>query len=159
FAVWLSACTTSEVMTLSGIQAEAATSEEYQLGDTKVEIVTTRYGSNGYTLIALHENESTSIQAARQVLSRTGGILLELRHGGGREVSFTLEEKRYSFDPNRIFTDGGLVRTLKGGAEPAAIAAVKGLRNELLKHLDGRVVVALHNNTNGSYSLASYQAD
>src|SRR5690606_12947186 len=34
----------------------------------------------------------------------------------------------------------------------------KGLRNELLKYLNGRVVVALHNSTNGRYSLASYQA-
>lgn len=136
--------------TAFGQNALAATTK-YKIGDTTVSIVVS--GSGGWTMVALHENESTSVRAAKA----TNGRLVELKHTGGRNVSFTLNRKKYSVDPNRIFTDTGIRKSLKPYS-PEGHKAVQGLAVELLKHIRGRAIVALHNNTNGSYSIKSYQA-
>ena len=44
-----------------------------------------RQGS-GLTLINLHDNENTCVEAAREYIRRHGGRLVELNHGRGREV-------------------------------------------------------------------------
>lgn len=154
--VGLAACTTEDIMPMVNMEAAAAT-DTYTLGDRQIRIVTTRYGTGRYTLVALHENESTSVAAAKEVLRRYGGTLVELRHGGTRNVSFTLEGKRYSFDPNRIFTEAGIRKSLQGGNDPIAADMVKGLANAIVRKLSGQAIIALHNNTNGGYSILSYR--
>lgn len=150
-----SGCTSVDVLNVGGSlttgEANAGTIT-YMLGETPVRIVVS--GRGQYTFVALHENESTSVAAARAVRA---GRLVEIKHGGGREVRFVIGNKRYSIDPNRMFTDAGIRRHLKGGHDAQAISAVKGLAAEVVKRLDRRVVISLHNNTNGGYSIKSYQ--
>ena len=123
------------------------------LGETPVRLVTTG-GRSRNTMIALHQNESTSVSAGKKVLARAQ--LIELRHSGGREVKFTLKSKRYVIDPNRIFTEVGIKNTLRGNPKsPEVYQAVKNFAREITSRLSGRVI-ALHNNTNGSYSILSY---
>ena len=153
FVAFLCACTTIDVMNVGGPKvsgvAEAGTTE-YKLGDTPVKIAVT--GSGTYAFVALHENESTSVKAARAL---GVGKLVELKHGGRRNVSFKLAEKKYSIDPNRMFTDIGIKRNLKP-YDTEAHKAVQGLAGEVVRRISGRAVVALHNNTNGAYSITSY---
>lgn len=127
---------------------------KYKIGDTTVNIVVS--GNGGWTMVALHENESTSVRAAKAVMAKTGGRLVELKHSGKRRVSFSLKGKKYSVDPNRMFTDAGIKRDLKPYTTEGH-QAVKGLAAELLKHIRGRAIVSLHNNTDGSYSINSYR--
>jgi hypothetical protein len=141
------------LVSVCGQPAYAGTTN-YKLGDTTVRVVVS--GGGNTTFVALHENESTSVRAAKSVIGRVGGRLVELKHRGSRNVSFTLKGKGHSFDPNRIFTESGIKRTLKPYSAEAH-KAVKGLADELLKNIRGRAVVALHNNTDGAYSIKSYQ--
>ena len=130
-------------------------------------------------LINLHENEATSVQAASAALAARSGELIALHGQGRRLVRFYIGWRPHAFDPNRIFTDAGLDRTLSrhGSSTPAARAAVRGLRDAVLgllapsespEHVPEAApvqpaarpeapVVALHNTRASSYSIASYQ--
>ncbi len=131
--------------TAFGLNAEAATTK-YKVGDTTVHIVVS--GSGGYTMVALHENESTSVQAAKKVIRQSGGRLVELQHSKimdedaalKRNVSFTFKGKSYTFDPNRMFTDLGIKRNLQPYSVEAH-NAVKGLASEVMRHINGRVII------------------
>ena len=133
------------------------------LADTPVRLCAApaRRAGTGLRYLNLHENEQTSVEAARAVLRTTPGSLIELHAGGRRLVVFRDGLRPFAFDPNRIFTDAGLVATLRrhGSDTPAARAAVQGLRAAVLALLDGapdEAVVALHNNGAGAYSVHAY---
>lgn len=154
----LLACVPAATLDMAVTSAVAAEVQPVRLGDTEVSLVVTRYGAGGYTFVAIHENESTAVAAARTVLARYGGRLIQLKHGGTRNVSFKLGGRAYSIDPNRIFTDAGIRATVRGGYSPEVHQAVKAFAAEIIKRLEGsRAIVALHNNTNGSYSIRQYQ--
>jgi hypothetical protein len=132
------------------------------MGSETVHLEVTQFGAGGLRYINLHENETTAVHAAASVLSGSAGQLIVLRAGGQRLLAFRDGLRPYAFDPNRIFTEAGLRRTLQFHASdtPRARAAVRGLRDAVLELLDGRpdeAVVALHNNRGGAYSVRSYQ--
>ncbi len=134
-----------------------AATKKYQLGDTTIILRITQYGS-GPRFIALHSNETTSVVAAKALRV---GTVLELTHSGGRNVSFGLGGKRYTFDPNRIFSATGIKKTLSqnGPYSKEAQKEVKKFSDWILIFLHAantRQVVALHNNTEGHYSVSSY---
>ena len=66
------------------------------------------------SFLNLHENENTSVVAARSYLSRNGGCLVKFDNGYSRTVSFQLSDNGevYTVDPNRIFTKEGIIDTL-----------------------------------------------
>ena len=121
-------------------------------------------GRSGLRYLNLHENEQTSVEAARALLRHQPGTLIELLAGGGRLVTFRAGWRPFAFDPNRIFSDAGLRATLRqhGSDTPLARAAVQGLRDAVLALLApeplGLPVVALHNNAAGRYSVQAYAA-
>lgn len=151
-AVFLLACTHYAVA------GSAVTLERHMLGDTPVFLEITRYGGAAdLTVLVIHENETTAAAVAHAVLAETGGRVIELKHQGTRDVSFKLAGKTYKFDPNRIFTSHGLMRTLGGNVGPEPYQTVRKLANAILYHVkQDHPVIALHNNTNGRYSLKSY---
>lgn len=135
---------------------------EVRLCDTAVFIETEASGTGGPTYINLHENEQTSVDAARAVLAASPGRLIRLCSHGRRTVVFWKGIRPHAFDPNRIFTDDGLRQTLSRHASltDAAFEAVLGLRAALLTQVGppGHVpVVALHNN-GGRYTIRHYAA-
>lgn len=144
--------------------AEAAPGTEsivVPLGSDRVHLVVRRFGRGGLRYLSLHENEQTAVQAATAVLGHRAGTLIELRGRGRRLVSFR-DGARLAFDPNRIFTDPGIERTLRqhGSYTDAGIQASQRLRNAVLALLDGQPddpVVALHNNAGSSYSIQAYR--
>ncbi|GIV61173.1 MAG: hypothetical protein KatS3mg044_0039 [Rhodothermaceae bacterium] len=131
------------------------------LGEGAVAVVVTESGRPGRTYVNLHDNENTAVEAARAILARHGGRIVELRHTGERNITFTRGDTTYTFDPNRMFTPAGIEATLRrfGAFSPAAAAEVERLAEAVLERagLDTlSLVVALHNNTDANYSAASY---
>ncbi|MGL5743117.1 MAG: protein tyrosine phosphatase [Legionella sp.] len=124
------------------------------VGDEKVEIKHTV--GRGKTFVHLHHNEQTALKAAQVVIQKEGGSLLTLDHSGGRNIVFHLNNQRYEFDPNRIFTDVGIKRTLSELSQysPQAHREVNKLAIKIKQLLPKGKVVAVHNNS--SYSLKDY---
>jgi hypothetical protein len=151
------------MVTANGLTADGlGASRAIRLGDSTVQLVSSWCDPVTITYVSVHENEQTSVEAARQVMRRHGGRLLELKARGQRLVSFTRGGTRYTFDPNRIFTEVGIQKTLRryGPYSAAAQAEVAELAAAILEEVTrGRVfpVVALHNNAGGAYSVESYR--
>ncbi|MBA3535475.1 MAG: protein tyrosine phosphatase [Tatlockia sp.] len=126
-----------------------------KLGDTKVHIIKTN--GKGKTLVHVHENEVTALAAARLYVVRKGGTLITLKHSGQRNIVFHLKGLRYEFDPNRIFTNEGIRKTLHkyGHYSQGAYVEVKKLATKILCLLPktGKIV-AVHNNRD--YSIKEY---
>ncbi len=138
---------------------------DVRLGDSTVSIAIAigQFGVDGPCFVNLHENEQTSVTAARAVLAQSAGRLVRLCHRGRRLVVFWDGLRPHAFDPNRIFSDAGIRQTLLHHASLTAHAfeAVRALRERLLTLIcpgDGRPVVALHNNAGRHYSVLAYQA-
>lgn len=135
------------VMYNSG-SASAGTIIPVKVGDTIIKLEIS--GSGGKTFVALHANERT----AGQAVAGLGGKFIKLLNNG-RNVSFKLGGKSYSFDPNRIFTETGRRKTLEPYSS-AASAEVKRLADTITSQLSG-LIVGLHNNSDGGrYSISSY---
>lgn len=135
----------------------AAHASQYlvHLGDTTVKIKQYHHG-RGKAFVHVHQNETTALIAARNVIKSEGGSVLTLIHSGGRNVVFHLRHKRYEFDPNRIFTDTGIKKTLLqfGHYSAAAHRETKKLAVKISQLLPRGKIIAVHNNE--TYSLRNY---
>jgi hypothetical protein len=112
-------------------------------------------------MVNVHDDENTSVEAGLANLNIFGGRLIELVHSGERLVTFHLRGEKYSFDPNRIFSDAGIVDTLakQSRYSPAAHAAIKSFAGQYLEYfvLDREpAIIALHNTVDGIFSAESY---
>ncbi len=141
--------------------AITSAAHEYRLGDTLIESVLYRARGSDLLLFNLHENESTSVEAALHLIRRRGGEVLALHHSGRREVTFLLSGRAFSFDPNRIFTDSGATATVSpdGAGQSEAVRVVRDFAKEIVStySLDSSsAIVTLHNNTDQQYSAESY---
>ena len=133
----------------------------YKLGDRDIQLKISQYGEvKDIVCINLHDNETTSVQAARAVLEEKGGTLIKIENGQQRIIRFRLRGTIYSFDPNRIFSRAGIEQTLKGNgrSSAAAIDAIEKFAQRLLQHIpaDHTCIIALHNNTEEAFSVKSY---
>ena len=140
---------------------EAPAVQPLRLGETSVDLVLHHERDAPLAMLNLHDDESTSVEAALDVIRETGGRVVELSHTGDRNVTFQVGGATYEADPNRMFTDAGRQRTLAAlsTADPDALAALGAFSDEVLEAytaLDPAVVVTLHNNTEGRYSARSY---
>lgn len=134
-----------------------STSETFRIGDRLVGLsIYKRKGS--ITLINVHDNENTSVQAAKIVIDSLGGTLMQLRHTGERNIQFNHQGRAYQFDPNRIFTDKGAKETISnlGAYSEEVFQIVRRFANALVDSIRVEVIFTLHNNTAGNYSAASY---
>ena len=132
------------------------------VGDTAVQLVSTEKRPILMTFVSIHENEQTAVAACRRLIGHFGGRLIELKAQAKRLVTFTLNGGGYTFDPNRIFTDVGIEKSLRryGTYSKPARAAVAQLRETLLNVIRKNLrppVIALHNNSNGAFSIDSYK--
>ncbi|MBL0233094.1 MAG: hypothetical protein IPQ08_05450 [Chitinophagaceae bacterium] len=133
----------------------------YQLGDTRVPIRIMQYGNDRHILyLNLHDNEFTSVQAARLLLEQQGGTLVKLENNGQRMIRFRLRGKKFLVDPNRIFSREGIERSLRETRTymPWAVDEIEKFGQRILDLIPGNIscVVALHNNFEGSFSIKNY---
>jgi len=160
--LWISAFCFSQ--TNSSLFTPVTKSYYFKWGKDSTEILLSNYGSrDGLVMVHLHDDETSSGEAAKKVLSQTGGILIELENNGKRLVSFKKGGKRFQFDPNRIFTTKGRsqnLHLLNKTVTPSAASAVKAFATFILQKIPKSVVtlIAIHNNQNGNYSINSYKS-
>lgn len=134
----------------------------YKIGDTDIKIVISKTFKldSKFVYFNMHDNENTAVEATKQVIEKFGGTLVELQIEGERLINFSLEDKSFTFDPNRIFTEVGIEKTLRFKNSYTAEA-----KNETTKFAEklkdflknARLIIAVHNNTNENYSIESYQ--
>jgi hypothetical protein len=111
-------------------------------------------------MINLHDNETTSVKAARAWLEEHGGLLIKFENNNQRTIRFNFKGQRYEFDPNRIYTREGITATMNefGRFTEAAADAVEQFAARVLQLIPEKntCIVALHNNTDGLFSVTSY---
>jgi len=120
-----------------------------------------QYGnSREKVYINLHDDEVTAVNGAKKLLERKGGYLIRIENYKTRNLRFKLDGKYYTVDPNRMFSREGITRSLIifGTTSPQAIDAIERFANHILELIPRNAawVIALHNNTNGKYSVNSY---
>lgn len=133
----------------------------YMVGDREIKVVEHSCGEGGLTIFNMHDDEDTAVEASLEVIGKYGGRLIELRHTGQRLISFHLGTGAYQVDPNRIFTEEGLRKTLErySAYSRPAFDEVRSFASRLLADYgltDAGLVVTAHNNGSGAYSAASY---
>lgn len=132
-----------------------------KLGETELQVLISEGKTAKPFYFNMHDNESTSVEAAKKTVEKRGGKIVEIAHTGKRLITFKVKNKTYTIDPNRIFTSKGIAATLKknGASSPAAEAEVEKFAKELLAEYLSKtdLIVALHNNTNDAYSAKSYE--
>jgi hypothetical protein len=135
----------------------------FQIGETTIHAQVRQFGTKKLTMVNLHDDEQTSVDAAVVVLQKEGGRLVELTHTGKRRVVFSLASREYSFDPNRIFSKAGVRKTVRseGTVPTEAHLAVDRFASQFLHYFklhQQPAVMTLHNNGDaGSLSIHSYK--
>ncbi|HMT74637.1 MAG TPA: hypothetical protein PKA77_11255 [Chitinophagaceae bacterium] len=134
---------------------------QLNVGPKKVPVTIYKFGDvNDVVCFNMHDNEFTSVEAAKQVLSERGGLIIKIENKKQRFINFKLNNKTYTFDANRIFSREGIEQTLRdrGRYSPAAAVEVETFAQKLLSLIPDTAscVVALHNNFDGDFSIKSY---
>ncbi len=136
--------------------AEPAQSVDLFIGETPIKVNCYKTGqSTKIVYFNMHDDENTAVDAIRTFLETHDGYFVELKAQGDRFVGFRLNQAEYKFDPNRIFTEAGIEKS------KAPVRALRQFVDTLFTFLfvkDVRTVVALHNNSEGSFSAQSYTA-
>lgn len=142
---------------------EIISQHRISLADQEIVYKSTRSGKFRNALfINLHENESTSVEAARAALPGFSDFqLTELKFRNQRNLEFSTKGLNFSVDPNRIFTKKGAEASLRRNSDslhPAALRSVNRHARKLLRRFvkKSQYVVALHNNTEENYSVSGY---
>lgn len=134
-----------------------------KLGDSSLNIVEHTVNSKPQMMfLNLHENESTSIEALKIIADSIPIDYIYLEHGGERRVGFSNEEKQYSIDPNRIYTETGRKATLDENdqLDEFSLQTSLNLAEQICsKFRKGKAIISVHNNTEDEYSILSYLPD
>lgn len=132
----------------------------YTIGSTNVAVQKTTFDTTAPFFTQLHDDETTAETATLQFLKQYGGTLFSIENNNKRYMSFSLSGRKYQFDPNRMFTKGGIRQSLNlfGSYTPAAAAAVGEFGAFVLNQLpDSAVIIAVHNNTENRFSVQRYK--
>lgn len=133
----------------------------YSIGQTRVPVKAEQFGqSTKFVFINLHDDETTSVAAARKLLEQEGGLLIRIENRMKRNIRFMLKGKKFTIDPNRIFSRQGIEDFMKsaGCYHPAAVDEVENFARRFLQLIPGKpdCIIALHNNTDGFFSVKDY---
>jgi hypothetical protein len=133
----------------------------YKIGSSRITLKKTTFPPHSrYFIVLLHDNENTAEHAATAFLKQHGGTLLAIDNKDKRLIRFTAGSRSYLFDPNRIFTSVGIRQNLSlfRSYTPGNAKAVAGFRAFLLSLVpSSALLIAVHNNTEGLYSIHSYK--
>ena len=133
----------------------------YKLAENTVPIKVQQYGTrDNIVFISLHDDELTSVDAAKKVLLEHGGLLIKIENNAQRNIRFRLGRYFYKVDPNRIFAKEGIKESLEefGKSSPKAIEEVEKLGKRITQLIpsEAEYIIALHNNTPGHFSVTEY---
>lgn len=133
----------------------------YKLAENIVPIKIRQYGERtDLVFINLHDDELTSVDAAKRILEEDGGMLIEIENNLQRNIRFKLGRHFYKVDPNRMFSKGGVKKSLEqfGIATPGAIEEVEKFGQRIIQLIpeEATCVIALHNNSADLFSVTEY---
>ena len=133
----------------------------YDLVGNIVPIKIQQYGEKtDIVFINLHDDEITSVDAAKRVLEEYGGLLIEVQNNAQRNIRFKLGRYFYKVDPNRIFSQPGIKKSLEqlGRISPKAVDEIEKLGQRIIQLIPGeaKCIIALHNNTPDFFSVTEY---
>lgn len=135
----------------------------HMLNDKPIQLIRYHYGDAHIRFLSLHDTEKTGLKAAFKYMGIYGACAIELQYGGVRNIDFTDSLRQFSFDPNNMFTYEGAYIGLAKYSDPqihnGLTEKVRSLGDEVLKFgsLDSLgVMITLHNNYNGGFSIYSY---
>ena len=133
----------------------------YKLAKNIIPIKINQYGDKKDLLfINVHDDEFTSVEATKRILSEYGGTLIEIENNQQRNIQFRIGRTIYRVDPNCIFSKAGIRRSLAelGRTSPVAIDEAEKLGKRILQLIPGSVkyVIALHNNTPDLFTVEEY---
>ena len=133
----------------------------YNLAENIVPIKIQQYGDRSdIVFINLHDDELTSVDAAKRILETEGGILMEIENNSQRNIRFRLGQSFYKVDPNRIFSKEGISKSLEqlGRSSDRAINEIEKFGQRIIELIpaETKCVIALHNNTPGLFSVTEY---
>ncbi len=109
--------------------------------------------------ISLHDDEKTGQLVVSNYVKENKSVFIQIVNNNHRLIRFTSLKRRYAFDPNRIFSKKGIRLTLEGYSSYSSLAAtkVKQFAALILQNLStAKTIIAVHNNSNGKYSIHSY---
>lgn len=134
-----------------------------QVAGTAVNVESQCYHQDSKVLfLHLHQDESTSIEVLKDSLnSLKRYCYFTLRHNGQRNINGRYRGRDFKVDPNRIFTQEGSrssFEKLNNYYSQAIVRSANRFGRQLIsKYLqDRQLVVAVHNNTEGAFSIISY---
>lgn len=141
-----------------GIQTDTA---YIQINNFKVNLVKYSYRTPNINFLVIHDNEDTGVKAAFEYIQFSGGTLIDPQYGGVRNYSFKYGPEQFQIDPNSIYTEAGIRRGLaKYGSvnEDVVQELLKASRVILNSYCATKppYIFTLHNNTDGSFGIASY---
>ena len=133
----------------------------YKIAANTIPIKIQQYGDRtDIVFINLHDDEVTSVEAAKKILEEHGGMLIEIENDAQRNIRFRLGRYFYTVDPNRIFAKEGIKKSLEelGRTSATAIDEASKLGERIVDLIpdDAACVIALHNNTPGFFSAIEY---
>ena len=133
----------------------------YKLAGDIVPIKIQQYGErNDIVFINLHDDEVTSVDAAKRILQEHAGLLIEIENNAQRNIRFRLDKYFYKVDPNRIFSEEGIKRSLEqlGRISNKPIDEVEKFGQCIIQLISGetKCVISFHNNTPGLFSIIEY---
>ena len=137
---------------------------ELPLGSEKVAFFSQAgsVGGKGPLVISLHRNESTAFPIVGALLRENPGRFVGIKTPGDRRLNLKGGSNAFSIDPNRIFSAVGIERDLKKFSfySPEMVGQIQSFASAYLAavRMDrGTPVIAVHNNTDGGYSITSYR--
>jgi len=128
------------------------------LGSSKITFESIQFKTDSILFVNLHHDEITSIKAIKAVLPKYYGKYVGLKNAGKREVSLFEKGKPLKFDPNRIYTQVGIEKTLRNYGSYSELNAklLQSFSLDLLNRFSkAELLIALHNNSNGGFSVNS----
>ena len=135
----------------------------YNLAGTTVPIKIKQYGERtDIVFINLHDDETTSVDAAKRVLEEYGGLLIEVENNAQRNIRFKLGSHFFTVDPNTIFSEEGIKKSLDqlGRTSGKAVDEVEKLGQRIIQLIpkETTCLISLHNNTPDLFSVMEYAA-
>jgi len=115
--------------------------------------------ASSIVFISLHDNEITGQRVVSSFIKHNNLAFIQIENNKQRLIRFTYLKRSYVFDPNRIFSEKGIMLSLKfyGNYSPVAAVKVKNFANLILRQLTtAKIIIAVHNNSDGNYSINSY---
>lgn len=136
----------------------------FKIGETEINALVHQHLIPFPTMVNLHDDEDTSVQAGISSVERQGGRVIELVHSGARFIKFKFQGREYEFDPNRMFSDVGIEATLRkqNTFSPEAVGVVRTFAKEYLEKFGLErepVLIALHNTVDGLFSVETFSPD